>query len=330
MRLRTTAACASLLILESAHCYPGEQYNLSPSSRTVLPKSVHRTTGNVTVNGLAASGNDSVDTFFGLTGPDATVTFDFGQMTAGYPTFTFGDSTCEGCSTASLPNFTCGDECNGLGLAYTESAAFIGPASDNSTFYSHLDGTLFFPVSSGQQYTVPQNWTRGSFRYLTLSLPPLASTSRSVSVKLNHITFTAQPSLNPPNSQAGYFHSSDDLLNRIWHAGAYSVQLSTVSANSSIDHLRILDPSGWSADSSVQNLTGQDEFLSDGAKRDRNPWAGDLGVSIRSSVVLNDNLVAIRNSLTGMLVLQNETSGRFPYAGSPLGPLLGLRTSFSL
>jgi hypothetical protein len=60
------------------------------------------------------------------------------------------------------------------------------------------------------------------------------------------------------------------------------MQLCTVWANSSTNHGRIADAVGWSGDSFVEGLRARDEFLSDGAKRDRNPWAGDLAVSMRS------------------------------------------------
>ena len=140
-------------------------------------------------------------------------------------------------------------------------------------------------------------------------------------VSLDSVAYTAQPSLETPSDYSGYFESSDELLNHIWYAAAYTVQLCTVPANSSIDHVRVLDPVGWSADAEVVGLNASDEFLSDGAKRDRNPWAGDIGVSIRSGLSFEKDLISTRNSLIGMFVVQNSTSGYFPYAVSPLGEL---------
>ena len=317
-------AC-SILLSAAAQSTPGQQYILSPSSRTVRAQSVYRTTGNVTIAGVDASSSSDVDSVFRLTGSNASITFDFGQITAGNPHLNFGAASCMDCTTALLPNFTCGASCNGLGVAYTEAVEFVGLISDNSTLYSHLDGTLYVPVTANEAYSIPSAWGRGAFRYLTLSLPVEASAEQSVEVSLDSVAYTAQPSLETPSDYSGYFESSDELLNHIWYAAAYTVQLCTVPANSSIDHVRVLDPVGWSADAEVVGLNASDEFLSDGAKRDRNPWAGDIGVSIRSGLSFEKDLISTRNSLIGMFVVQNATSGYFPYAGSPLGELFGLR-----
>ncbi|KAI5363951.1 Putative six-hairpin glycosidase superfamily, alpha-L-rhamnosidase, six-hairpin glycosidase [Septoria linicola] len=280
----------------------GQQYILSPSSRSVQPRAVYRTTGNVTTGGGDATTTSDVSAGFRLTGPGSSLTLDFGQITAGVPNLQFGD----------------------VNLAYTEAVDFVGIASDNSTRNTHLDGTLYVPITANEAYSVPPAWNRGAFRHLTLSIPESASQEQAVEVSLTSLTYTAQPSAENPAEYAGYFECSDDLLNRIWYAGAYTVQLCTVSANSSIDHIRVLDPVGWSADAQTVGLNASDEFLSDGAKRDRNPWAGDLGVSTRSGLSLEKDLITTRNSLIGMFVVQNATTGYFAYCGSPLGELFGL------
>lgn len=65
-------------------------------------------------------------------------------------------------------------------------------------------------------------------------------------------------------------------------------------------------------------------MLTDGAKRDRTPWPGDVDVELGSALVsLNfDNIGSVRNTLGEILRLQDAGSGYFPYAGSPLGDLL--------
>jgi hypothetical protein len=180
---------------------------------------------------------------------------------------------------------------------------------------------------AGQAYTLPPAYARGGFRYLTFSLPPQADALQSVQFRLIHIIFQAQQSLGQPSAYAGYFFSSDHMLNRIWYAAAYTLQLATVAANSSVQHLALLSPQGWSQDAIATNFSGVEEFLSDGAKRDRNPWAGDLGVAIRSAVSLNADLVSIKNSLLAMLILQDPVTGYFPYCGSPLGNVFSRRSS---
>jgi hypothetical protein len=64
----------------------------------------------------------------------------------------------------------------------------------------------------------------------------------------------------------GWFLSSDDQLNRIWYASAYTAQLMQLPA----------DPSVLGSGCAVSS--GQ-TLVVDGAKRDRCPWAGDLAVS---------------------------------------------------
>ncbi|KAH7374176.1 Six-hairpin glycosidase-like protein [Cadophora sp. MPI-SDFR-AT-0126] len=284
-------------------CYsapnPQQRYNLAPSSRLVKATGILRTSGNVTYDATAKSAADQT---FTLSGPNATITYDFGQMTAGFPTILFKHATCR------------------LGLAFSESLQGVGYASDLSVLYSHVDGTLYIPMAKGS-YSVPIQWARGSFRYLTLSLGHTTSPNTRVKLQLSHVYFTAQPNNPRLNDYTGYFHSSDDLLNQIWYAGAYTIQLSTVSANSSIQRSYLGQASGWANNAQAKGLGPQDVLLTDGAKRDRNGWAGDLAVATNVALVSNnkDNLASVRNALKTCFILQDATTGYFPYAGSPFG-----------
>lgn len=305
---------------------PWQEYILAPKSRNVLPISVNQITGNVTYSSTKPSVNDT----FRLTGGATSITYDFGQETAGIPTFNFAGFTCGdlSCSTSGLPAFTCGSSCQGIGVAYTEAVEYVGLASDNSTLYTHEDGTIYVPITDGS-YTVPAKWGRGGFRYLTLSLPAEASNGTSVDISFSNLYFTADPDQGDLQDYSGHFYSSDDLLNRIWYAGVYTVQLCKIPYNTSVDHDWLLDTVGWS-----QNVTtsgGNATFLADGAKRDRNPWSGDLDVGIRSALVSTnqDNLAAVSASLIEMFILQNSTTGIFPWGGSPFGELFEITGTFS-
>lgn len=143
--------------------------------------------------------------------------------------------------------------------------------------------------------------------------------------------YTAVPDIKDSQLGAytGYFHSSGELLNRLWYAGAHTSQLCTVGANISIDHTYLSKGGGGSSGSKAFNLSATDAYLSDGAKRDRNPWTGDVEVSLRTAMVTQqfDNLRSVRNSSQEMIILQDKNStsptrGYFPYAVSPLGDLL--------
>jgi len=298
---------------------PQQRHNLAPSSRKVRATGVLKTSRNVTHGGTRKLAPDQT---FTLSGPNATITYDFGQMTAGYPTILFKDAKCSGktCSTIELPGFNCSSPCQGLGVAFSESLQGVGYASDLSVLYSHVDGTLYIPMVKGS-YSVPSQWARGSFRYLTLSLGPKTSPDTSVKLQLSHVYFTAQPNNPRLDDYSGYFHSSDDLLNRIWYAGAYTLQLSTVSANSSIQRSYLGQASGWANNAQANGLGPNEVMLTDGAKRDRNGWAGDLAVATNVALVSNnkDNLASVRNALKTCFVLQDADTGYFPYAGSPFG-----------
>lgn len=297
------------------------RYNLSPKSRTIRPASIHSQTGTIPSNKTS----DGSITVFTLRGPGASVTWDFDQMIAGVPTLHFGNFVCGDpvCNSTGLPGFQCGSGCQGVGVSYTESSNFVGYTSDNSTLYSHSDGALYVPITDGP-YEIPSRWGRGSFRYLTVSLPESAASTTQVEIQVLGVHFTADPLQHDLQAYSGYFSSSDTLLNRIWHAGVYTLQLCTVRANNSVQHTWLLDPSGWSQDASASGISLNETFLGDGAKRDRSPWAGDLGVSMKSLLVSKntDNLRSIRNSLEAMITLQDPQSGYFPYVGSPLGNLL--------
>ncbi|RAL58092.1 hypothetical protein DID88_009809 [Monilinia fructigena] len=61
--------------------------------------------------------------------------------------------------------------------------------------------------------------------------------------------------------------------------------------------------------------------LTDGAKRDRLVWPGDIAISGPSVFVSTNDMITIKNSLDSLLVLQNS-SGALPYAGIPFTTVL--------
>lgn len=181
---------------------------------------------------------------------------------------------------------------------------------------------MYIPVEKGM-HTVPAEYNRGAFRYLTFSLSLDHVQSMRVAFSLSHVYSTASPQQGDLQEYSGYFNSSDSLLNRIRHAGVYTLQLCTISANSSVQHTRLLS-SGWPNDAQATGLEATDVILTDGAKRDRTPCPGDLEVELSSALVsLNfDNIGTVRNTFSEILRLQDAGSGYIPYAGSPLGDLL--------
>ena len=89
----------------------------------------------------------------------------------------------------------------------------------------------------------------GGFRFILLTL----TSPGTISLAGAGVDFQAYRAT--PRDYRGWFLSSDDQLNRMWYAGAYTLQLN-------------MKPAG---------LNGlPDERIYDGAKRDRSIWTGDL------------------------------------------------------
>lgn len=310
-------AITTILLVNCRTTLADHPFMFSPSSRSIDPVSILHSSGNVVAKGV-----NELQT---LTGPNASITYDFGYEVAGIPKLKFGSSHCDDCSFAELPGFICGRSCDGIGVAYAEAVQFAGPESDLSTLYTHQDGTFYVPVTAHEEYAVPASNGRGGFRYLTLSLSPEANSDRSVDVTVSSVYYTAQPSIKTPSNYSSHFISSDNLLNHVWYAAAHTLQLCTVPANTSVQHSYIFQPlpNGWAQNATVTGLTGSDEILTDGAKRDRSPWAGDLGVALRAFTIFHGNdLASIRNSLYAMIIKQDNTTGYFPYVGSPFADAL--------
>lgn len=67
-------------------------------------------------------------------------------------------------------------------------------------------------------YTVDRDHARGAFRYLSL----VNNGTGDIVLEGLSIYFTAAPTQDLQSSYTGYFHSNDELINRIWYAGAYT------------------------------------------------------------------------------------------------------------
>jgi hypothetical protein len=264
---------------------PWDKYNLSPAGRTVTPVAINRTTGTVTnANGLLHSGSAT------LSGANPSVTLDFGEEVGGLVSLRFAASSAAG---------------QQLGLAFTESPEFIGTTSDASNGGGDSDGALTATVTPGTTWTMPAAQLRGGFRYLTL----FAQTAGPISLDHVSLAISFAPDSANLKDYANYFYSSDPLLNRIWYAGAYTVQTNTIAPTTG----RVWGPPATGWDNSGTVGVGS-EVLVDGAKRDRTVWPGDLGVSVPTEFASLGDLVPTRNALTTLYQHQAST-GELPYAG---------------
>jgi hypothetical protein len=259
--------------------------NLSPSSRTLRPVSIFSTHGQVLSPNAILSGGSIV-----LQGQGSYLVFDFGKEVGGIVSVQFGSAS---------------DGTQSLSMAFSESSLYSGMSSDQSNGGSGADGSLPIAVTPYGDYVTPAAELRGGFRYLTIGL----TSSGSVELTGVELKFTAAPTSQDLRAYKGSFDSNDDLLNRIWYAGAYTVQMDTIDPHQG----RVWPPpgSGW-----LNNgVSGSGlSILVDGAKRDRTIWSSDLGISAITAYVSLGDTLSVKNDLDTLFAHQ-DASGGLPYAG---------------
>ncbi|ORY04960.1 bacterial alpha-L-rhamnosidase domain protein [Clohesyomyces aquaticus] len=231
-----------------------------------------------------------------LRGNGSGIVFDFGIEVGGIVSVSY---------TAS--------EKGSLGLAFTEASTWIGEWSDASNGkFQGRDGALYANISGSGNWTyvMPNKSMRGGFRYMTAFL--ITSENSTVDITDVSLELSFQPTWANIRAYQGYFHSNDELLNRIWYAGAYTLQTNAVPVNTG-RRVPMLS-NGWANNGT---LGPGDTIIVDGAKRDRAVWPGDMGIAVPSSFVSTGDLESVKNALQVMYNYQNP-DGSFPEAGPPL------------
>jgi alpha-L-rhamnosidase-like protein/F5/8 type C domain-containing protein len=231
----------------------------------------------------------------GVVAPDPlppSVVVDFGKVVVGYPRITFAGAS------SNHP---------GVRLAFSESTQYL---TDRSDFTRSDNGESIVPGTD--QYAVPVNpvtWvdTRGcragtkvcadglhGFRYLRITLDALAKDAPEAepygTVKISRVSLDFTAFLGTPDTYRGWFESSDPELNQYWYGASYTNELVT-------DTFRSDDVEPRGADS--PSLRGK-LVLHDGAKRDRDPYVGDVAVSGRTAYLTHDVAIAARNVLADL------------------------------
>lgn len=280
-----SAASATSALPATSAAHPWDAYNLAPASRTVAPVRVTRTTGAVGDPSAVLRSRPVT-----LTGSGSSITLDFGKEVGGLVTLHFAAAGSTG---------------QRLGLAFSESSQYIGPTSDASNGGSGSDGAIYADVTPGSSWTMPAASLRGGFRYLTL----FADSAGPIAVDRVSLAISFAPDMANLRDYDNYFYSSDPLLNRIWYAGAYTVETDTIAPTAG----RVWGPPATGWDNSGVVGVGS-EVLVDGAKRDRTVWPGDLGVSVPTEYASLGDLIPTRNALTTLYDHQ-AASGELPFAG---------------
>lgn len=224
--------------------------------------------------------------------PAPSITVDFGKVVVGYPQVSFAGAS------ANHP---------GVRLAFSETTQYL---SDVSDFTRSYNGDSITPGTD--QHAVPaepSTWTDHhgcadgnkvcadglhGFRYLKISLDALPSdapdTADYGTVRISGISLDFTAYLGTPDSYRGWFESSDNQLNQYWYNASYTNELIT-------DTFRSDDVDPRNADSPT--LDGK-LVLTDGAKRDRDPYVGDVFVSGPTDYLTHDVGAAARNVLADL------------------------------
>ncbi|KAJ5736433.1 uncharacterized protein N7483_001558 [Penicillium malachiteum] len=289
--MRSIITSFLLPLLAAAVKVPYEEYILAPASRNLVPTSVYQVNGSVTNTNSSGKA-----TFNGL----SSFTLDFGKNVAGLVSLDV--------ESVSSPSAF-------LGVTFTESNLWISSKYSDATGNSGYDSVLWFDVGKGAGvYTPGSQFQRGAFRYLTV----VSNTSATINLNSVHVNFTAAP-MQSLRDYTGWFHSDDELINRIWYAGAYTNQLATIeptagdAITSQSDDITVPETNAWYNN---YTITNGKSTITDGAKRDRLVWPGDMAISLESIAVSTGDLYSIRMGLESLLALQ-KADGQLPYAGLP-------------
>jgi hypothetical protein len=235
-----------------------------------------------------------------------SVVVDFGKVVVGYPRIRFASAS---------------DNSPGVRLAFSETRQFLTDRSD----FTRSDqaggagqGTDQFAVpAKGADWVDHKGYQAGDkvyadglhgFRYLRITLDALPSDAPATqpwgTVEIDSVSLDFTGYLGTPGSYRGWFLCSDDDLNRYWYGAAYTNELVTDTFRKDD-----VDPrDAWSA-----SLEGK-LVLHDGAKRDRDPYVGDLAVSARTLYLTHDEAAAAARNVLADLADHQRADGWIPPA----------------
>ena len=278
-------------LTEPAFSGPWDAYNYAPASRFVAPRTILSLLEGV------ATGEYSEDATIVKASSEGTV-FDFGIEVGGILRFDYALS-------GNVTNAS-------IGLAFTEAKDYIGRKSDNSNGGTGQDNALLYALNgtNSGQYVMPDVSLRGGFRYLTIFL--VADSDAAITIRNIKLEISFQPTWSNLRAYQGYFYSSEELLDKIWYSGAYTLQTNSVPGNTGRANVQT-NRVGW--DNSAYIGPGETVLL-DGAKRDRWVWIGDMGIAVPSAFVSTGDLESTRNALRAIFDNQSP-DGTLPKAGPP-------------
>ncbi|KAL2837609.1 alpha-L-rhamnosidase A precursor [Aspergillus pseudodeflectus] len=280
-----------------ASAIPYQGYILAPESRILHPVSVKSLIGPVRNADALLDGGRGTASLYGR----SSVTCDFGKNIGGLVSI----------DVAGLVGELADPK---VGITFSESSQFISTESSDGQSDGGRGEKVFLNVTEPKgRYTLPKDRIRGGFRYLTLSAD-LEHEDDGIQLSAVTVYFTPVPHRDP-RDYTGYFHSDDELLNRIWYAGSYTVQLNTIDPTTGESNFGGRTAQGtytWSLNTTV--CESDAACLVDGAKRDRLVWPGDLMIQAQTVAVSTNDMVPLRDSIESLFVGQHG-NGMLPYLG---------------
>jgi hypothetical protein len=187
-------------------------------------------------------------------GQPAAIVLDFGREVGGTPYITV--------SAASSGSKT-------VRISTSEALQFL--TNSGGAFVNDSGSQINLTVTGAQTYT---GGLRGGFRFAAIEL----RTAGSITLTAAGLTFKAYRA--GPAQYQGWFMSSDDQLNKMWYAGAYTTQMDMVPAG-------------------VASCFTQ-PVIFDGAKRDRAIWSGDLMITRNQRCALRQGFYRCHHESAGL------------------------------
>ena len=290
---RSAAAIAQALSRRPIPASAGwRRYDEAPADAVVRPVRVLQVVGDVTnPQALAHPGSGTATTLTyppGATAP--SLVLDYGKDVGGLGTFDVASTsgtTIEATYSETLRNL-------GVDGATTPGLFSSGNGQRTDTFTVRVPGT------------VRASLVQGGERYEKVTL----TTPGTVALRTAGIDFT--PLRETPSVMRGHFLSSDDLVNRIWYAGAYTLNLNQMTPGTPL----------------VNGAVDRLHLILDGAKRDRAVWSGDHLISDLTDYYVSDPLYARQSLLLFLTHPASTADNLVTTAGviSQPGPLPGVCT----
>ena len=288
-----------------------QDYVLAPASRTVLPTSVLSADARkgsllgAPAEALRADGKGVRLKSIGDRTGSPLLTLDFGKELSGKPELTIlgASSPRPGlhvCMSESIPYLAKTADQN-------DGEAAHAPGCDTANIWNGFPGTPYaydsdshtLPLASATLAGKVKDPQLRGFRYLTVFLDGPGY----IDLDAVNVQFTAAPGQANLRNYPGHFLSSDDQLNKIWYAGAYTVQLNTDAANTAKSWPYTAGEADH-ADAVVPHADPAKDLIYDGAKRDRIVWQGDLAVQAPVTYLSTGDVSAVDNSLSSLAAQQ--------------------------